>query len=143
MKALVVYEGNTEKVAQAICSGLKQAGQSEVECKSVGSVTSADLAKAQYWVLGGPSSGFLAGRKITGLLKKTIGTNGKAVGVLFDTRVAGEPAGMSEKLAAIMKGANMKVASWTYFSTGQDKMLLPGEESLAVIYGKNLAEMMK
>jgi hypothetical protein len=138
-----VYEGNTEKVAQAICSGLKQGGLADAVCKPVGSVAPADLAKVDYWVLGGPSNGFLAGRKITGLLKKSVGTNGKATGVLFDTRMAGEPSGMSEKLAAIMKGSNINVASWTYFSTGQDKALLPGEESMAVIYGRNLAETMK
>lgn len=142
MKALVVYEGNTEKVAQAICSGLKQGGV-DAACKAVGAVSPADLANMEYWILGGPSNGFLAGRKITGLLKKSVGTNGKATGVLFDTRMAGETSGMSEKLAALMRGANMKVASWTYFSTGPSKDLLPGEESMAVVYGRNLVESLK
>lgn len=142
MKALVVYEGNAEKVGQAICSGLKQGGV-DVACKAVGAVSPADLANAEYWILGGPSNGFLAGRKITGLLKRSITSNGKATGVLFDTRMAGEASGMSEKLAAIMKGANIKVASWTYFSTGPSKDLLPGEESMAVVYGRNLAESVK
>jgi hypothetical protein len=143
VKALVVYEGNTEKVAQAICSGLKQGGVGDVACKTVGAVSPADLANVEYWILGGPSNGFLAGRKVTGLLKKAIGTNGKATGVLFDTRMAGEPSGMSEKLASIMKGANISVASWTYFSTGPNKDLLPGEETMAAIYGRNLAGSMK
>lgn len=143
VKAIVVYEGNAEKVAQAICSGLKQGGLADVACKPVESVAPADLANVDYWVMGGPSSGFLAGRKITGLLKKAVGTNSKATGILFDTRVAGEPSGLSEKLAAIMKAASIKVASWTYFSTGPDKALLPGEEGMAAIYGRNLAESMK
>lgn len=143
MKAIVVYEGNTEKVAQAICSGLKQGGMADVVCKPVGSVGPADLMNIDYWVLGGPSNGFLAGRKITGLLRKATSTGGNAVGVLFDTRMAGEPSGLSEKLATVMTGANIKVASWTYFSTGPDKVLLPGEESMAAIYGRNLVGSMK
>jgi flavorubredoxin len=142
VKALVVYEGNTEKVAQAICSGLKQGGV-DAACKSVGAVTPADLANTEYWILGGPSNGFLAGRKITGLLKKSLGTNSKAAGVFFDTRMAGAPSGTSEKLAALMKGANMNVASWTYFSTGPNKELLPGEETMAVVYGRNLVNSLK
>lgn len=143
MKALVIYEGNTEKVGQAICSGLKQGGVTDVACKAVGSVSPADLSGMDYWILGGPSNGFLAGRKITGLLKKSIGSNGKAQGVLFDTRMAGEPSGLSDRLAAMMKGANLNVASWTYFSTGPNKELMPGEESMAVIFGRNLAGSMK
>jgi len=142
VKALVVYEGNTEKIAQAICSGLKQGGV-DAACKAVGAVSPADLANTEYWVLGGPSNGFLAGRKITGLLKKSLGTNSNAAGVLFDTRMAGAPSGMSEKLAALMRGANMKVASWTYFSTGPNKELLPGEETMAVVYGRNLVNSLK
>ncbi|MDW5563907.1 MAG: hypothetical protein SA339_11845 [Methanomassiliicoccus sp.] len=143
MKALIVYEGNTEKVGQAICSGMKQSGLADVTCRAVGNVSPADLASADYWVLGAPSSGFFAGRKISGLLKRSVSTNGKAKGVLFDTRMAGEQSGMVEKLAAIMKGANINVTSWTYFSTGPNKELLPGEETMAMIYGKNLAESMK
>jgi flavorubredoxin len=143
MKALVVYEGNTEKVAQAICAGMKQAGQSDVVCMAVGRASPAELAKAEYWVLGGPSYGFLAGRKITGLLNKSVASGGKSVGVLFDTRMAGETSGTSEKLASIMKNHNMMVASWTYFSLGPDKVLLDGEEALANTFGKNLVEMMK
>ena len=143
MKALVVYEGNTEKVAQAICAGMKQAGQSDVECMEVGRASPAKLAKAEYWVLGGPSNGLLPGRKITDLLNKSVSSGSKSVGVLFDTRMAGETAGMSEKLASIMKIHNMKVASWTYFSLGPNKALLDGEETLANIFGRNLVEMMK
>lgn len=143
MKALVVYEGNTEKIGQAICSGLKQGGWTDVACKAVGSVSPSELANVDYMVLGGPSNGFLAGRKITGLARKAVGGNSKAKAVLFDTRMAGEQSGLSEKLATIMKGANLNVASRTYFSTGPSKELLAGEESMAVVFGKNLAGTLK
>ncbi len=143
MKTLVVYEGNTEKVAQAICSGLKQSGIADVECKAVGNISSSDLQKAEYWVVGGPSSGFFAGRKIQGLLKKSIGTNGKHSAAVFDTRLAGSSSGMAEKLAVILKGGNVNLTSWTYFSLGPSKALMDGEENLAVVYGRNLAGMMK
>jgi flavorubredoxin len=142
MKALVVYEGNTEKVAQAICSGLKQGGLADAECKAVGNVTPSDLQKADYWVMGGPSSGFLAGRKIQGLLRKSVGA-GKANAVLFDTRMAGSATGMTDKMAAIVKGANGNVVASTYFSMGPSKALMDGEENLAVVYGRNLLNLMK
>jgi flavorubredoxin len=142
MKALVVYEGNTEKVAQAICSGLKQSGLADVECKAVGNVTPSDLQKAEYWVIGGPSTGFLAGRKVQGLLRKSVG-NGKANAVLFDTRMAGSTTGMVDKMAAIVKGANGKVAASTFFSLAPSKALMDGEENLAVVYGMNLVNLMK
>jgi len=141
MKAIVVYEGSTEKVAQAICSGLKQSGIADAECKAIGNVTPADLQKADYYVVGGPSSGFLAGRKAQGLLRKAAGTKGKAV--LFDTRVVGSSSGLAEKMAGIVKGGNGNVAAMTYFSLGPDKALMPGEESLAVVYGRNLATWMQ
>ena len=143
MNALVVYEGSTEKVAQAIYSGLKQGGVADVACRAVGAVSPADLANAEYWIMGGPSNGLLAGKRIAGLLKKSLGTNSKAMGVLFDTRLPGEPSGMSEKLAVLMRSSSMEVASWTYFTTGPSNDLLPGEESMAVIYGRNLAGSLK
>lgn len=143
MKALVVYEGSTEKVAQAICSGLKQSGLGDVECKAVGNVSISDLQKADHWVVGGPSSGFFAGRKVQGLLRKSIGTNGKHSAVVFDTRLAGSSSGMAEKLAAIVKGGNINLTSSTYFSLGPNKVLMDGEENLAVVYGRNLAGLLK
>ena len=143
MKALVVYEGNAEKVGQAICSGLKQSGLTDVECKAVGNVTTSDLQKADFWIMGGPSSGFFAGRKIQGRLKQALGGNGKHKGVTFDTRNAGATSGMAEKLAALMKSGGVEVVSRTYFSLGPNKALMDGEENLAVLYGRSLAETIK
>ena len=128
MKALVVYEGNTEKVAQAICSGLKQSGLADVECKAVGNIAS------------GPSEGRVLGHRRTvdripgrtedqGLLRKSVSSGSKANAVLFDTRMAGSTTGMVDKLAAIVKSDNMKVASSTYFSLGPSKALMDGEEN--------------
>jgi menaquinone-dependent protoporphyrinogen IX oxidase len=143
MKALVVYEGSTENIAQAICSGLKQSGLDDVECKAVGNVTISDLQKADNWVVGGPSGGFFSGRKVQGLLKRSMGTDGKHSAAVFDTRPAGSSSGMAEKLAATVKGGNINLASSTYFSLGANKVLMDGEENLAVIYGRNLAGLMK
>lgn len=72
----------------------------------VNKVTAADLAKAELWVLGGPSNGFLSGRKITGLLSKSAKANGKAMGATFDTRMAGQDSGIANKLASIMTQNN-------------------------------------
>jgi hypothetical protein len=122
---------------------LKQGGLADVECKAVGNVASSDLQKAEYWIVGGPSSGFFAGRKVQGLLRKSMGTNGKHNAVVFDTRMAGSSSGMAEKLAAIIKGGSVNLAASTYFSMGSNKVLMDGEESLAVVYGRNLADMIK
>lgn len=143
MKAIVVYDGNTEKIGQAICSGMKQSGFAGVECKAAGNVSAADLQNYDFWIMGGNSAGFLAGRKVQGLLKKAGANGAKKTGVAFDTRPAGTASGMAEKLAALMKGSGVNVTGSTYFSLGPSKALMDGEEALAVIFGKNLVSEMK
>ncbi|MGE5379368.1 MAG: flavodoxin family protein [Candidatus Saccharibacteria bacterium] len=142
MKALVVYEGNTEKVGQAICDGLKQTKAADVECKAAGSVGASDLQSADYIIVGAPSSGFLVGRKAKAVVKNAVAAK-KTKFVLFDTRAAGASMGMAQSLAEMVKGGGGNVVAWTYFGLGPDKALMGGEESLAKVYGANLATMMK
>lgn len=140
MKALVVYDsasGNTDKVAQAICSGMRQMGLSEVECKAANSVTMKDLSEAEVWVMGSPN-GFLAGRKVQGVLRKAAGS-GKHRGVAFDTRSPGMTTGSAQKIAQAMQASGIDLLGWTYFSLGPNKALMEGEEGMAVVYGRNLA----
>jgi menaquinone-dependent protoporphyrinogen IX oxidase len=143
MKALVVYDGNTEKIAQAICSGMKKGGFTDVECKAAGAVSATDLGGADYWVVGGSSTGFLAGRKIQGLVKKATPANGKHSGAAFDVRPAGATSGMANKLAVLMKSGGVNVVSSTYFSLDAGKALMDGEEGLAAVYGRNLVNALK
>jgi len=139
MKALVIYDstgGSVGKVAEAICSGMKQMGRLDAVCKAAGSVTPAELQSADVWVMGSPN-GFLAGRKVNKLIKNApAGTKAKAF--VFDTRAASAAMGPADKLAAAMRAKGIEVAGKTYFSLGAGNTLLDGEESLAVAYGRNL-----
>jgi flavorubredoxin len=141
MKALVVYDGNTEKVGQAIAAGLKAAGADAV-CKAAGSASAADLQAADYLVVGSASSGFLVGGKAKKAVKNGLAAK-KTNFVLFDTRAAGAATGMSQTLAEMVKGGGGAVVNWTYFGLGPDKALMSGEEALAKVFGANLATMMK
>lgn len=144
MKALVVYDsagGNTDKVAEAICSGMKQMGYMDTVCKAAGTVTAADLQGTDVWVMGSPN-GFLAGRKV-GKVLKNAPAGAKAKGFVFDTRTASATMGSADKIAAAMRAKGIEVVGKTYFSLGPGNTLLEGEEGLAVAYGRNLVNNVK
>ena len=144
MKALVVYDstnGSADKVAEAICSGMKQMGHADAVCKAASNVTAADLQGADVWVMGSPN-GFLAGRKVGKVLKSAPGGT-KVKGFVFDTRPSNLTMGSADKIAAAMSAKGVNVVGQTYFSLGPGKALMDGEEGLAVAYGRNLANNVK
>ncbi|NLK24959.1 MAG: hypothetical protein GX307_00040 [Euryarchaeota archaeon] len=139
METLITYDsakGDAGKVAKAICSGIKQMGFTDVNCKAADKVTAADLQRADVWIMGSPS-GFLAGRRII----KVIGgapRDSNVKGFAFDTRLPGANIGPSEKIAMAMSAKGVDVMGKTYFSLGPGNALIEGEEELAVAYGRNL-----
>jgi len=141
MKALVTYDssnGSADKIAEAICLGMKQMGFADAVCKPAGNVTAADLQGAEVWVLGSPN-GFLAGRKVSKVIKNATGGNAVKA-VAFETRQSRAAAGSVEKIAAALSAKGVTVVDRTYFSLGSNG-LLDGEEDLAVAYGRNLANL--
>ncbi len=142
MKALVIYDagGNTEQVAKAICSGMKQMG-SEVECKSAGSATSQDFQNAELWAVGS-KVGFM---KPSGKLKRLIqegSAGGKHKAFAFDAREAGAQTGAADRVKDMLSASGVQYMGSTYFSTnGKNGPLMDGEENMAVIFGKYIGQM--
>ncbi len=142
MKALVVYDasGNTEQVAKAICSGMKEVG-SEAECKSASEATPQDFQNAELWAVGS-KIGFM---KPSGKLKRLIqqgAAGGKHKAFAFDAREAGAQAGASDKVKDIISASGVQYMGTTYFSTnGKNGPLMDGEENMAVIFGKYIGQL--
>ncbi len=138
MKALVVYDsanGDADKVAEAICSGMRHMGIA-AECKPAGAVIPADLQGAELLVVGSPN-GFLAGRKAAKVIKGAAGKDGLK-GIAFETRMANASPGSVEKIAAAMSASGIELLDQTYFSLAAGKVLMEGEKDMAFAYGRNL-----
>jgi flavorubredoxin len=137
MKAIVVYDSvkGADKAAQAICSGMKQMG-ADVQCKSASITTPEDLQKADLWVVGS-STGFL---KPSGKIKNLLqgGAKGEKKLYLFDTRPAMAGTGAVDKLKPMVP-SGVQLAGSTYFALS-GSALMEGEESMAQVYGRNIAQ---
>lgn len=134
--------GNTEKIAMAICHGMKEVGLSEVECERADAVGEEDFQKSDVWIVGTPTH--LGGA--TGDAKKAmktasrIGGSGKA-GAAFDTRFANVSKGGSQKLEEMMEKAGVRIlvpAEW-FVVEGTKGPLVQGEEAKAVTFGRKIA----
>ncbi|KQM11185.1 hypothetical protein AOA80_09885 [Methanomassiliicoccales archaeon RumEn M1] len=138
MKALVVYDsanGDADKVAEAMCSGMKQMGIA-AECKPAGSVTPGDIQGAEVLIVGSPN-GFLAGRKALKAIKGAAGKSG-IKGFAFETRMPNAAPGSVEKIAAAMKASGIELLDTTYFTLNANKALMDGEKDMAVAFGRGL-----
>jgi len=145
LKALVVYDtqhGNTEKIARAILTGLKDSGLDAV-AKKAEDATEAELKAADLWVFGSPVH--IGGA--TGTAKKAVkraiaaGASGKKVAT-FDTRFANaDGRGAAEKMGETLTEAGAKaVTTPQWFVVVKTKgPLAEGEEAKAVELGKKIA----
>ncbi len=145
LRTLVVYDssyGNTEKVALAICSGMKEVGLSEVECKRADAVGDEDFRKSDVWVIGTPThiGGPTGDAKKAVKIASKIGGAGKS-GAVFDTRFASVSKGGSQKIQEMMEKAGVKIvvpAEW-FVVEGTKGPLVQGEEARAVTFGRKVA----
>jgi flavodoxin len=145
MRVIVVYDssyGNTEKIALAICSGMKEVGLSDVVCKRADATAPEDFKQADAWVVGSPTH--IGGP--TGEAKKALkiasrsGAKGKK-GASFDTRMANAPKGAAEKLESMMEGKGIVILQKGegFIVTGMKGPLVNGEEAKAVSFGRRIA----
>lgn len=145
MKALVAFDssyGNTERVAQAICAGMKEVGMVDVSCKRIESTSPDDFRQADVWVIGSPTHMGGPTRETKKALKIAFGTGteGKK-GCAFDTRFAKVPGGAAEKVEAVMseRGVEILLKSEGFVVTGMKGLLAEGEEAKAVGFGRRIA----
>jgi flavodoxin len=143
MRAIVIYDskhGNTEKIAEAIASGLREAGV-EVECRKLALSSEEDLVGRDLWVLG---SGTRWGGAPLGM--KTLLRNGlkedairSKRGAFFDTRFADMGKGAAETFSAIFSKSGAEVIATEHFTVlAMRGPLLEGEEEKAKAFGLRL-----
>ena len=146
MKALIVYEskyGNTEKIAFAISSGMKEVGMTDVVVKKAEDVASEDFKSADIWVVGGPTHMFSATGGPKSAIKTGIksGLEGKKA-TFFDTRYDMKVgSGAAEKLKSIAEKEGLKLAiePEVFIVTGNKGPLAEGEEAKAAQFGRKIA----
>jgi len=145
MRAFIVYDtktGMTEKVAQAISSGMKEVGFNDIVIKKAEDATEDDFKSAEAWIVGSPTH--IGGP--TGTTKKALkmgtnsGTAGK-MGTAFDTRFANANKGAINKLKAMMEESGVKlIMEPEWFSvTKTSGPLGEGEEAKAATFGRKIA----
>jgi flavodoxin len=149
MKALIVYDtkyGMTEKVAQAIGSGMRTGGVGEVQLRKAENVTAEELRAADAWVFGSPVHIGGATRAAKHALKDASKlAAGKKVSA-FDTRFANSKgAGAAGKLADGLKetGAQMVAEPQWFIVDKTEGPLADGEEAKATEFGKTIAQGLK
>ena len=142
MKALIAYgsmTGQTERVALAISSGMKEVGFSNVTVKNVKDSSDEDFGQADVWIIGTPTHFGSATGAVKSALRSAIrkGVQGKRAAV-FDTRLAGWKRGGTDKLSSIFSEAGIPLvcepASFTV-----TKVLDEGEEAKAATFGRRIA----
>lgn len=144
MKALIVYDtkyGNTEKIALAISSGMKEVGTSVV-VKKADDVKAEDFKEADAWIVGAPTHVLSATGPAKKALKEGIeaGAGGKK-GTSFDTRYDKVGKGGADKLRSMMEGAGMTIVAppeWFVVKAAKGP-LAEGEEAKAVTFGRKIA----
>ena len=114
-KALVVYYsmfGNTEKVANALATGLKSGGV-EVEVVKVDSVKFEELAQVDLLCIGSPVQAWNMAKPVKEFverLKSVEGLKGKK-GFAFDTKIKGRLAGgATGKIEGKLKDLGLTIA---------------------------------
>lgn len=149
MKVLVIYDssyGNTEAIAKAICSGLKEGGLADVVCKKAAAAATEDFKNSDAWIVGSPTH--IGGP--TGEAKKAMkiafSSGRKDVkGTAFDTRFANTSKGASDKLQSMMEKEGVKILLQSeWFVVAKTKGPLgEDEETKAVSFGKRLADSLR
>jgi flavorubredoxin len=133
-KAIVIYDtqfGNTEKIAKALASGIKEQGV-QVNCVKVDVVDVDKLAEYDLLAIGGPTTAFGVSKPMKDLLEKLGGVElrGKK-GFAFETKVHFIFTGSAAKaIEGKMKGLGVSVVR-PYSSAivkGREGPLEEGEE---------------
>jgi flavodoxin len=145
MKAVIVYEsryGNTEKIANAIASGLKRAAAVEVFAAAEAPVVIGD--DVTLFVAGAPTEAHGITKPMAEYLERLGGVSAQLVAT-FDTRlrfprwISGSAAvGIARALRAA--GANEIAKPMSFFVTGKKPSLEAGELERAEAWGASLIE---
>jgi flavorubredoxin len=112
-KAIVIYDtqfGNTEKIAKALASGIKEQGV-QVDCVKVDEVDVNKLAEYDLLAIGGPTIAFGMSKPIKDLLGRLegIGLRGKKA-FAFDTKMSFVFSGSAAKgIEGKLKGLGMGI----------------------------------
>ncbi len=148
MKALIVYDtktGNTERIALAISSGMKEIG-AEAVVKKAEEVTGEDFKNADAWIVGAPTHAWSASSPSKKALKLGIssGAAGKK-GTAFDTRFENVGKGGVDKLRKMLEEAGVQIVvppEW-FVVKGMKGPLADGEEAKAVAFGRKIASALR
>jgi flavorubredoxin len=133
-RAIVIYDtqfGNTEKVAKALASGIKEGGV-QVDCVKVNEVDVNKLVEYDLLAIGGPTIAFSASKPVKDLLRLLEGVElrGKK-GFAFETKVRFIFTGSAAKvIEGKLKGLGVSVVR-PYSSAvvkGREGPLEEGEE---------------
>ncbi len=142
VKALIVYDslsGQTEKIAQAISSGLMEAGFVDSVVKKVRNTDPEDFQGSDVWIIGSPTHLSTATRHIRSALKDAVraGAGGKRA-VVFDTRIKNVEKGANDKVVPMLTEAGVQVLFVESFLIVSNRLDV-GEEMKAVAFGKKIA----
>jgi flavorubredoxin len=112
-KAIVIYDtqfGNTEKIAKALASGIKEQGV-QVDCVKVDEIDINKLAEYDLLAIGGPTQAFGMSKPVKDLLRKLEGIElrGKKA-FAFDTKMSFTFTGSAAKgIEGKLKGLGVSI----------------------------------
>jgi flavodoxin len=145
MKSIVVYQsrhGNTEKIARAIAEGLERGGPVEVYPSTEAPVVVPE--DVDLFVVGGPTEAHGITEPMAAYLDSLSGMSAQLVAA-FDTRMrwprwlSGSAAvNITKRLQ--MAGANEVARPMSFFVSGANPVLEPGELERAEAWGASLLE---
>ncbi len=147
MKALVIYDslyGNTEKVARALASGMREGGI-EVDCVRANTVDTATLGAYDMLVIGGPTHKLGLSDPMKAFMKQLEGADIKnKQAFAFDTKFKSRLAGSAgKKIEQQMRQNGMEVIMphVSAIVTGSEGPLKEGTEAQFKQTGTELARM--
>lgn len=149
MNGVVVYgsrNGNTEKVAFCIAEGLRSQGS--VQLYAVEEAPSFLIHSFDLIVIGGPTEGHGMSEALAAYLSRIGGAFNATPAATFDTRLRW-PLWLSGSAAARIAGrlrtlgANLITPPMSFFVTGKQPKLEPGELERAEAWGRALTFIVK
>ncbi|NYT11174.1 MAG: hypothetical protein GKC03_01320 [Methanomassiliicoccales archaeon] len=145
MTAIILYDskfGNTEQIAKAICSGMKEVGFDDVSAKSGGTTTPDELRIAEVWIFGCPTQkGGTSGRykKLFKWMRKNMVPD--KIGFAFETRLEGSEGGAAAVIEAVMQECGVEIIHEpeSFVVEGKTGPLVYGEIDRAITLGRKIA----
>jgi len=146
MNAIILYDsqrGNTETIAEAIESGMRQAGFDDVYSQRGGETTHNELREADIWIFGCPTyKGKTSGkfRRLLRWMKKEKAPD--KMGFAFETRLDDSEGGAAAVIEAVMRKCGVEIIHDTESFAVEDWTghLASGEEDRAFALGRTIAE---